>query len=233
MTDRRSQLAQGLQATTERIAQACSAAGRPNDVTLVVVTKTFPVRDIELLADLGVQHVAENRAQEGQAKAEALADRGLTWHFIGQLQRNKAASVARWANVVESVDRAALLTPLARGISERAAGEGPLDVLVQVSLDDPPDRGGVAPAQLLELADLVAATEHLHLAGLMAIAPHPGDPAEAFARLADLRATLTARFPDATVLSAGMSGDLEIAIAHGATQVRVGGAILGNRPAVQ
>jgi pyridoxal phosphate enzyme (YggS family) len=233
MTDRRSQLAQGLQATTERIARACSAAGRPNDVTLVVVTKTFPVRDIELLADLGVQHVAENRAQEGQAKAEALADRGLTWHFIGQLQRNKAASVARWANVVESVDRAALLTPLARGIYEGAAGEGPLDVLVQVSLDDPPDRGGVAPAQLSELADLVAATEHLHLAGLMAIAPHPGDPAEAFARLADLRATLTARFPDATVLSAGMSGDLEIAIAHGATQVRVGGAILGNRPAVQ
>ncbi len=233
MTDRRSQLAHGLQATKERIARACSAAGRPNDVTLVVVTKTFPASDVAMLADLGVQHVAENRAQEGQAKAEALADRGLIWHFIGQLQRNKAASVARWANVVESVDRVALLAPLARGVSEGGAPAVPLDVLIQVSLDEPPDRGGVAPADLMELADRVAATEDLHLAGLMAIAPYPGDPGEAFARLADLRATLTARFPDATVLSAGMSGDLEIAIAHGATQVRVGGAILGNRPAVQ
>jgi PLP dependent protein len=230
MTDRRSQVAAALEAARERITQACIAANRVDDVTLVVVTKTFPVSDVAILADLGVQHVAENRAQEGQAKAEALADRALTWHFIGQLQRNKAASVAAWADVIESVDRPALLAPLARGVRD---GADALDVLIQVSLDEPPDRGGVAPADLLELAAQVATTPHLNLAGLMAIAPYPGDPDEAFARLADLQATLTARFPDATVLSAGMSGDLETAIAHGATQVRVGGAILGNRPVVQ
>ena len=230
MSDRTSQIATALDATRERIARACSAAGRTDDVTLVVVTKTFPVSDIAILADLGVQHVAENRAQEGKAKAEELADRALTWHFIGQLQSNKAASVAQWADVIESVDRPALLAPLARGAGQKGA---PLDVLVQVSLDEPPDRGGVAPADLLELVDRVAATEHLRLAGLMAIAPYPGDPDAAFARLADLRATVTSRFPEATMLSAGMSGDVEAAIAHGATQVRIGGAILGNRPVVQ
>lgn len=229
MSDRRAHIAAGLESTRERIAAACAAAGRANDVTLVVVTKTFPASDVAILADLGVQHVAENRAQEGKAKCQALADRGLIWHFIGRLQRNKAASVAGWANVIESVDRPELIAPLARGVGDREVR----DVLVQVSLDEPPDRGGVAPGDLMALAQLVADTDQLRLAGLMAIAPYPGDPEVAFAHLARMQTTLLDRFPEATVLSAGMSGDLEAAIAHGATQVRVGGAILGNRPPVQ
>jgi PLP dependent protein len=230
MSDRRTELAAGLQATRQRIAQACAAAGRDDDVTLVVVTKTFPASDVEILADLGVQHVAENRAQEGMAKADALTERNLTWHFIGQLQRNKAASVARWADVIESVDRAALLAQLSRGAEQAGVRR---DVLVQVSLDEPPDRGGVPPDGLIELAGQVADTPNLRLAGLMAIAPYPGDPQVAFARLSEIALNFQEHYPDAQVLSAGMSADLEQAIARGATQVRVGGAILGNRPAVQ
>lgn len=230
MSDRRSELAAGLSTTRDRISRACAAAGRSDDVTLVVVTKTFPASDVEILADLGVQHVAENRAQEGMGKADALAGRHLTWHFIGQLQRNKAASVAQWADVIESVDRVGLLPQLSRGAEQVGVTR---DVLVQVSLDDPPDRGGVAPEQLIELCDQVPGTPHLRLAGLMAIAPYPGDPDLAFARLSEIARTFRGRYPDAPVLSAGMSGDLEQAIAWGATQVRVGGAILGNRPVVQ
>lgn len=230
MNDRRSEVAAGLAATRDRIARACAAAGRVDDITLVVVTKTFPASDVAILADLGVQHVAENRAQEGMGKADALAERHLTWHFIGQLQRNKAASVARWAGVIESVDRGALLASLSRGAAEVG---GLRDVLVQVSLDEPPDRGGVSPDGVTELAEQVVGTPHLRLAGLMAIAPFPGDPDVAFSRLSEIAGTFRSRFPDAQVLSAGMTGDLEQAIAWGATQVRVGGAILGNRPLVQ
>lgn len=219
-------IAEGLAETQERIASACHAADRSaEEVTLVVVTKTFPASDVRILADLGVRHVAENRAQELRAKATELADVPLTWHFIGQLQRNKASMVARYAHVVESVDRSELVAPLSRG--------GSPEVLIQVSLDDPPDRGGVPPEQLLTLAADIVQAPALQLRGLMAIAPHPGDPEAAFARLAVIRQDFLNEYPGATQLSAGMSGDLEAAIAHGATQVRVGGAILGNRPPVQ
>ena len=224
--NRAEEIAEGLRRIQERVANACAAAERdPDDVTIVVVTKTFPASDLRVLADLGVRHVAENRAQELRAKAEELAGLGLIWHFIGQLQRNKAAVVAQYADVIESLDRAELIEPLAR------AGGG--DVLIQVSLDEPPNRGGVPPAHLQEIAAEVAATPELRLRGLMAIAPYPGDPAAAFGRLAELRPGFLADHPEATVLSAGMSGDLEEAIHHGATQVRVGGAILGNRAPVQ
>jgi pyridoxal phosphate enzyme (YggS family) len=220
------QIAEGLRATQQRIANACAAAGRSaSEVTLVVVTKTFPASDVRILADLGVRDVAENRAQELRTKSEEVQDRDVIWHFIGRMQRNKAALIMRHATVVESVDRIALVEPMARA--------GSADVLVQVSLDDPPDRGGVAPDALLELAQRVDDEPTLRLRGLMAIAPHPGDPNRAFAHLADIRQGFLAHYPHATALSAGMSGDLEAAIAWGATQVRVGGAILGNRPPVQ
>jgi pyridoxal phosphate enzyme (YggS family) len=220
----------GLARVRQRIAAACQDAGRdPDEVTLVVVTKFFPAADVRLLADLGITHVGENRHQEASAKAEECSDLGLTWHFIGGLQSNKAAAVASYADVVESVDRAKLLAGLHRGAHDRGRD---LDVLLQVSLDpsDAPGRSGAAPHDLAGLAARVAEHGSLRLRGLMAVAPLGEDPAAAFGRLAELRAGFVADHPDATVLSAGMSGDLEHAVRAGATHVRVGSAILGPRP---
>ncbi|MCW2759452.1 MAG: YggS family pyridoxal phosphate-dependent enzyme [Nocardioidaceae bacterium] len=223
-------VARGLADVRRRIERAAQAAGRdPAAVTLVVVTKYFPADDVRILADLGVRDVGENRHQEAEAKAAELADLGLRWHFIGSLQSNKAAAVAAYADVVQSVDRAKLLSGLGRGAQQRDAV---LDVTVQVDLDPEPKvgRGGARPDDVPALADAVAATDGLRLRGLMAVAPLGADPAPAFARLADLAGTLLAQHPDATWLSAGMSGDLEAAIDAGATHVRVGSAVLGPRP---
>ncbi|MEV7428839.1 YggS family pyridoxal phosphate-dependent enzyme [Nocardioides sp. NPDC092400] len=228
---RRAELAAGLAAVRERIAGACADAGRDVDeVTLVVVTKFFPASDVRLLADLGVTDVGENRHQEAEAKAAECADLGLRWHFIGGLQSNKAAAVAAYSAVVESVDRAKLVGPLARGAGGR---EQPLDVLLQVSLDPPgrEGRAGVDPDDLPALAARVEQEQDLRLRGLMAVAPLGEDPAAAFARLAEVRAAHVAEHPSATWLSAGMSGDLEHAVRIGATHVRIGSAVLGSRPA--
>lgn len=230
---RRDELAAALAVVRGRISTACADVGRdPREVTLVVVTKFFPAADVRLLAELGVVHVGENRHQEAEAKAAECADLGLTWHFIGGLQSNKAAAVAAYADVVESVDRAKLLAPLGRGA---AAKGGVLDVLLQVSLDPPgrEGRSGVDPEHLLELAAATVATEHLRLAGLMAVAPLGEDPRPAFEQLAQIRAGLLDHHPSATWLSAGMSGDLEHAVRAGATHVRVGSAVLGSRPQVK
>ena len=226
--ERRGELAANLAAVRARIAAACAEAGRsPDQVRLVVVTKFFPASDVRLLADLGVTDVGENRHQEATAKAADCADLGLRWHFIGGLQSNKAAAVAGYADVVESVDRTKLIGPLARGAGVRA-----VDVLLQVSLDPPdrPGRAGADPAELPALADAVVAAGSLRLRGLMAVAPLGEDPAAAFDRLAVIRRGLVARHPEATWLSAGMSGDLEHAVRRGATHVRVGSAVLGSRP---
>lgn len=231
-TGRREELAAALARVRARIATAETAAGRaPGEVALTVVTKFFPASDVRLLAGLGVTDVGENRHQEAQAKAAECADLGLRWHFIGGLQSNKAAAVAAYADVVESVDRPKLLAPLARGAAERGRT---VDVLLQVSLD-PPEHGhraGVAPGDLASLAERAAQTDGLALRGLMAVAPLGEDPAAAFARLAEIRAAFLVDHPSAAVLSAGMSGDLEQAVAAGATHVRVGSAVLGSRPAV-
>ena len=231
---RREQLRSGLRAVRERIDAARLAAGRDDPVDLVVVTKTFPATDVEILAGLGVTDVGENRDQEASAKRADCARTapGLRWHMIGRLQRNKAASVARWADVVESVDRPELITPLARA----AAGAGrSLDILVQVSLDQPPrpGRGGADPSIVVDLARQVAGEPDLRLSGVMGVAPFPGDPDEAFARLEAVAEEVRRQWPEARRISAGMSGDLEAAIRHGATQVRIGGAVLGQRPSVQ
>ncbi|MFC7362947.1 YggS family pyridoxal phosphate-dependent enzyme [Nocardioides astragali] len=231
--DRRDQVAANLAAVRRRIAVACDEAGRdPAEVSLVVVTKFFPASDVRLLADLGVTDVGENRHQEAQAKAAECADLGLRWHFIGGLQSNKAGAVASYADVVESVDRVKLVAPLSRGAHSRSHA---VDVLLQVSLDPPgaDHRSGADPGDLDELARAVEGAGMLRLRGLMAVAPLGHDPATAFARLAEIREEFVAEHPDATVLSAGMSGDLEAAVAHGATHVRVGSAVLGPRPSVQ
>lgn len=228
---RREQLAANLAAVRERIATACAEAGRdPGEVSLVVVTKNFPASDVRLLADLGVTDVGENRHQEAEEKAAECADLSLRWHFVGGLQSNKAAAVAAYADVVESVDRPKLVGGLARG-----AGARTLDVLLQVSLDPPgrPGRSGAAPGDLAALADRVGEQAALRLRGLMAVAPLGEEPRAAFARLAEVRAAFVAAHPGADWLSAGMSGDLEHAVAAGATHVRIGSAVLGSRPRVK
>lgn len=230
---RRQELADGLERVRARIDAACTHAGRSvEEVTLVVVTKFFPASDVRLLAELGVRHVGENRHQEAEAKAAELGDLDLAWHYIGGLQSNKAAAVARYADAVHSLDRAKLVTGLSRGARERGRD---LDVLVQVSLD-PPDaegRAGAEPAEVPALVERVQQADGLRLRGVMAVAPLGADPDPAFARLAEVAADVRRLEPAADWVSAGMSGDLEHAVRHGATHLRVGSAVLGPRPSNQ
>jgi PLP dependent protein len=228
MTD----LAANLRAVRARIDAAARSAGRdPASVALLAVSKTFPADDVRALAALGQPDFGENRAQELVAKAGELSDLPLRWHFIGQLQRNKAAAVARLGAVVHSVDRPSLV-----GVLDRTGREigRPVDVLLQVDLGGvaagAAARGGADPADVPALADLVAGCAGLRLRGLMAVAPRGEEPAPAFERLAALAGRVRADHPDAVELSAGMSGDLEAAVSVGATVVRVGTALFGDRP---
>lgn len=236
MTDRKDELAGNLAKVEQRIADACAAAGRARDeVTLIVVTKTYPASDVRILSELGVRHVAENRDQDAAPKAAACADLPLAWHFVGQLQTNKVRSVVGYADVVQSVDRSRLITAL----SKEAVKTGrEIGCLLQVALDagvsGRGERGGVAPEGIEELADLVAGSPGLRLDGLMTVAPltgaYAGRQRAAFERLMDLSTDLRRAHPAATMVSAGMSADLEEAVAAGATHVRVGTAVLGVRP---
>jgi len=230
---RRDELAANLATVHARIAAACAGAGRnPDDLTLVVVTKFFPASDVRLLAELGVTDIGENRHQEAEAKAAECADLPVRWHFIGGLQSNKAAAVATYADVVESVDRAKLVDGLNRGAHDRRT---PVECLIQVSLDLPgaTGRSGADPVDVLEIASRIEAAPHLMLRGVMGVAPLGGDPAEAFARLRVVAEVVVDSYPSATWVSAGMSGDLEQAIGAGATHLRLGAAVLGERPAVK
>lgn len=235
--ERRLELQSSLAAVRARIAAACKAAGRSHDeVTLIAVTKTFPASDVALLAGLGVRDIGENRDQEAAPKAAETAglEPPLHWHFIGQLQVNKAKSVVRYADVIHSVDRPRLVEVL--GTRARAAGRR-ITCLVQVDLDQAPDegaaggapRGGALPADVPGLADAIAAEDSLVLGGVMAVAPLGEPPRPAFRRLAEVAAVVRAAHRGAMMISAGMTGDLEEAIAEGATHVRVGTALLGGR----
>jgi pyridoxal phosphate enzyme (YggS family) len=230
MSARREEIAANLDVVGRRIAAAADDAGRNADeITLVAVTKFFPASDVRLLADLGVTDVGENRHQEAQDKVAQCREVPLRWHFIGGLQSNKAAAVSTYADVVESVDRLKLVGPLNRGAHERSSE---VDVLLQVSLD-PPGRDGRSGADPDGLDALAAAVEEagmLRLRGLMAVAPLDEDPASAYSRLAEIRQGFVSTHPEATWLSAGMSADLEAAVAAGATHVRLGTAVLGPRP---
>jgi len=233
MSQRKQELADGLAHTRERIARACEEAGRdPADVTLIVVTKTYPASDVALLAELGVTDVGENRHPEAGRKLDELTtDFAVSppprMHFIGGLQTNKAGAVARYADVVHSVDRVRLAEGLARGAV--AAGRE-LGCLIQVDFDtSDPGRAGVVPSGVEELADVIASAAGLRLNGVMTVAPLGVDPAPVFAELAGISARLRERFPDASMVSAGMSGDLEAAVFSGATHVRVGRSVLGER----
>jgi pyridoxal phosphate enzyme (YggS family) len=227
-----SRLEENLRAVRERLDAAARAAGRdPATVALLAVSKTWPADDVAALLAAGQRDFGENRVQELRAKAAALSDRPVRWHFIGQLQRNKAAAVARLGAVVHSVDRPALVAALDRVGQECPA---PVPVFVQVDLGGAPgdlaERGGAEPSAIPGLADAVADAAGLRLMGLMAVAPRGTDPAPAFERLAALAARVRTDHPEAVELSAGMSGDLEAAVAAGATVVRVGTALFGDRP---
>jgi PLP dependent protein len=245
MTDRLAELRANLADVRARIAVACAEAERdPAEITLVAVTKTFGVSDIMLLSQLGVTDIGENKDQEAAPKAAACAAAGLAlrWHFVGQLQVNKAASVVGYADVVHSVDRLRLAETLGR--RSQAAGRV-VSCLVQVSLDDLGEpasrdsagrggdsagRGGVAPAEVGDLAAAIAAHDSLRLGGVMGIAPLGRPARPAYARLRQVAESVRAMYPDAQVISAGMSGDMGEAIAEGATHVRIGTALLGGRP---
>ncbi|MGW3289681.1 YggS family pyridoxal phosphate-dependent enzyme [Streptomyces sp. NPDC001002] len=235
MTDRKHELAGNLAKVEERIVAACAAAGRKREeVTLIVVTKTYPASDVRILSELGVRHVAENRDQDAAPKAAESADLPLTWHFVGQLQTNKVRSVLGYADVVQSVDRARLVGALSK---EAVRRERELGCLIQVALDADEggrgQRGGVGPDGIEELGEIVARSEGLRLDGLMTVAPltgpYAGRELAAFERLMDLSTALRRSHPAANMVSAGMSADLEEAVAAGATHVRVGTAVLGVR----
>lgn len=236
---RGAEIAARLAETRDRLSAALAAAGRTDAVDLVVVTKFHPVADVARLAALGVTDLGENRVQEASAKVDDLAEghpdlaARVRWNMIGHIQSNKAAAVAGWADRVHSVDSVKVANGLERGRA-RAAGErdgvGALPVLLQLSLDGDTARGGVARDDLAALADHVAGLDHLRLAGLMVVPPLEGDPAAHFADAAAVSDRLRRDHPDADAFSAGMSGDLEAAVAAGSTCVRVGTAILGPRP---
>jgi pyridoxal phosphate enzyme (YggS family) len=203
---------------------AAQNAGRSReDLTLIVVTKFHPASLVRELHSLGVQHIGENRHQDAEPKAGELVDLPLTWHFVGQLQSNKARAVTEYCRVIHSLDRSSLLRALDRA-------EAPVEVFLEVNLTDDPGRGGAEPAQLPDLAERVLASDHLTLRGVMAVAPRDEEPRRAFARLREHSEVVRRIAPEAVEISAGMSGDFADAIAEGATHLRIGTAITGNRP---
>jgi PLP dependent protein len=219
-----SPLADRLATVSAHVDQAARDAGRdPGEITTIVVTKFQPASLVRELAALGVRNVGENRHQEAQAKAEELADLDLAWHFVGQLQSKKARQVRRYARVIHSIDREALVDALAEG--------EPVDCFVQLNLTDDPARGGVALTGLEPLVEKVLAAPGLRLLGVMAVAPLEVEPRRAFADVRAASQRVQTLAPAATAISAGMSQDFADAIAEGATHLRIGTAITGNRPA--
>jgi len=240
MSHREQELADGVAAVQKRLDDAAAAVGRrSSEIELLPITKFFPATDVAILSRLGCRSFGENREQEAAAKVRevaALVETPVRWHMVGQIQRNKARSLARWAYAVHSVSSEQTVTALDRAASaalESGDRDELLQVYVQISLDGDESRGGVdisRPELVDKVCAEVDAAAGLNLVGLMGIPPLNSDADEAFARLrAEHRRVLRAH-PSATGLSAGMSADLEAAVKHGSTCVRVGTALLGPRP---
>ena len=223
MTLRGDEISSALIEVRRRIGNALKISHRdPDEVTLIGVTKTYPVSDVEILRELGVHDFAENREQEGSRKSIEVPG---TWHFQGQIQSNKISSIIQWAKVIHSLDDARHLEKLEKILPESSQ----FSVFIQVALDLEPGRGGVLPESIASLAELVMNASRLKLEGLMAVAPLGENAESAFSRLAQIHSDFRLQFPDSPKLSAGMSGDFESAIIHGATHVRIGSSILGSR----
>jgi pyridoxal phosphate enzyme (YggS family) len=223
--NRPEQIAENLKQVKEKIAQAARNAGRSSDeITLIVVTKTFPLSDLEILYQLGLREFGENRDQEAVAKVDKLPN-DIKWHFQGGIQSNKLKSIATWASCIHSVDQ----LKYAQIISDQNLAMAK-PIFIQVSLDEPPEsRGGVDPAKLFDLASSIEKLPGISLQGLMAVAPLTNPVSDSFARLQAIHDEFKAVYKNATYLSAGMSGDYEMAISYGATHLRIGSSILGNR----
>jgi pyridoxal phosphate enzyme (YggS family) len=213
--NRMEEISENLEVVRSKIAKVAN-----HEVTLIAVTKTFPVADAQILHDLGVRDFGENRDAEGAEKSAVVSG---TWHFQGQIQSNKLKSITSWASVIHSLD-----DPRHFEIIEKVAPHR-LQIFLQLSLDGSDHRGGAALEKLMGLAELVENSPNHTLAGLMSVPPVEMDPDKAFAQLAAIRTDFLKQFPLAQSLSAGMSGDYELAISHGATHVRVGSSILGSR----
>jgi pyridoxal phosphate enzyme (YggS family) len=239
--DRVGELTTALGAARARLARAAESAGRNvNEIELLPITKFFPATDILILHRLGCHAFGESREQEAAAKVAAvraeLPDEAVRWHMVGTIQRNKARAVAGWAYAAHSVDSVRLVGALDRAATAALAGgarTAPLRVYLQVSLDGDTERGGVDVAQpdlVDELCASAQAAKGLEFIGLMGIPPLEADPDEAFARLEGELERVQRDYPQRLGLSAGMSSDLEIAVRHGSTCVRVGTALMGPRP---
>lgn len=223
MISRADEISSNLDSVRSRIVHAAEGAWRdPAEITLIAVTKTYPASDAQILQKLGMTDFAENRDREGAEKSAIVPGR---WHFQGQIQSNKISSIAHWADVVHSLDDPRHLRLLAAAVPEGKR----LSVFIQVCLDPQPGRGGILPENLSPLAELALGQSSLRLEGLMAVAPLGEIPESAFSRLARIHIDFRQQFPSAAGLSAGMSGDFETAIEHGATHLRVGSSILGSR----
>ena len=212
--NRHDELATNLEAVKARI--------KNPDVTLIVVTKTYPVSDVQILHDLGVRDFGENRNEEGLEKSATVEGR---WHYQGEIQSRKLRDIATWADVVHSLDNASHISKLANAASKT------LDIFLQLSLDGDPARGGAVESELPALADIALASANLRLIGLMCVPPVAADPRTAFTEIAAIHKRFISKYPEANSLSVGMSGDFEIAIDCGATHIRVGSSILGSRSA--
>ncbi len=226
---RKDQILSNLESVKEKISAAAQAAGRsPSEITLIAVTKTFPVSDLEILYELGVRNFGENRDQEAAPKVGVLpAD--ITWHFQGGIQSNKLKSISNWASVIHSVDK----FKYAQMISQFSVGKTK-EIFIQVSLDTlPQSREGVDPADLMQLAEQIMSLPNLQVKGLMAVAPLDQPTEQAFVRLQQIQQRFIQLYPAASSLSSGMSGDYELAISLGATHVRIGSSILGNRSPIK
>ena len=226
---RKDQILSNLESVKEKISAAAQAAGRsPSEITLIAVTKTFPVSDLEILYELGVRNFGENRDQEAVPKVGVLpAD--ITWHFQGGIQSNKLKSISNWASVIHSVDK----FKYAQMISQFSVGKTK-EIFIQVSLDTlPQSREGVDPADLMQLAEQIMSLPNLEVKGLMAVAPLDQPTEQAFVRLQQIQQKFIQLYPAASSLSSGMSGDYELAISLGATHVRIGSSILGNRSPIK
>ena len=225
------ELGQRYQAIVEKIATAAASANRdPDEITLVVVSKNHPHQLVLDLIELGARDFGENRDQEANPKSKQIAletNQAFNWHFIGQLQTNKVKSVLEYASFLHSLDRNSLLEELIKRTTERAV---PLKVFVQVNMTEDPERGGVNPGDLMTFAERVLSSLGLELVGLMGVGGLDVAPEREFERLAQLSGQLQQLAPRADRLSMGMSGDFETAIAYGATHLRIGTAITGNRP---
>ena len=226
---RKTEIEENLNQVRQKITDAAAKSGRnPNEINLIVVTKTFPISDLEILYSLGVREFGENRDQEASVKAKALPQ-DINWHFQGGIQSNKLKSICSWASVIHSVDQ----FKYAKIISEQPSVKA-RQIFIQVSLDEPPEsRGGVDPAKLIELANQISSLPNIKVLGLMAVGPVDREIEPAFARLQQIQAGFLTDFKDAVFLSFGMSGDYELAISYGATHLRIGSSILGNRAPIK